>query len=229
MSMPLAALLGFLICFAEYIILLLIFENFDPVFIDVPIIVLVINLILMIGTEESIFKWAFGLSVLSILWLLFCCFFDVEEFAHVILGIVIIAAVIVIVLFAVDLGQKHFEKMIETEVHSYEDNYKIHSTDAQSGVTFVSTGDIKSSYYLIFYEEPQESGKTTVQIIQVSPKDIDVVLAVEYQEDNSLTVYHTDTITTDKILDETSTESTYSYKLFLNPDFTINNIAPSLN
>ena len=121
-------------------------------------------------------------------------------------------------------------KPIEGESQTYEARYKIASSYEQSGVIRIKGEENESSYYIILYEDTDEHGKTTIKLLQLSHSDIDIVYAVEKQENNFLVKYTIEQVSkSEDNSKETTNDTAYSYKLYLSPDFQINDIVPSLN
>ena len=136
------------------------------------------------------------------------------------------ALIMLIIAFIGILRPDNYFVVIETK--SYEDYYEIATEDGQSKVLYVSLEDNTTGYYVVMYDSIDEYGETKLNVVQISPQNVDIIYALEDQEKDYLIVNTTEVIKEDKRKNphEIISEKTYSYKLVIRKDVPIISVIP---
>ena len=138
-----------------------------------------------------------------------------------------VSAMVMLVIVMVSITRPN-NRIVELETKSYENYYEISIEDGASKILYVCSEDSATGYYVVMYDSIGEDGQTRLNVVQISPQNVDIVYAFEGQEKDYLIVYTIEVIKEDRNKDpyEIISEKTYSYKLVIRKGVPIIRVMP---
>ena len=234
---------GCLLCFVEAIVIIwILYEILDieeyPLWIGYSALILALNLIpaFLIARGEPLFwadhtKTIFSISsicaIFSVIVFLIAMFImdgDGDDSLFITLIAYLLMAIILIIIFTAIASSS--TKVVNQK--SYIGYYEISEDNGKPSVLYMSDKDENNSYYVVEYKTPNDDGSISLNILQLSPSDVDITIAIEEEDKNYLIVTTTEVIKEDTKLKsgEPIVEKSYSYKILLMNELPTANIIP---
>lgn len=240
-------LIGFGICLMETLVIFLLFYVIDfedyALYFWYSSCILLINILpaIFIALGEPLFwanyiKTMFAISslfaILNVIILFISfntrdhCFKDSMFDMIVSFGVEFCIIIIIIIVLIITPNNNAIKEEQTAKISNpitYVDYYEIPEENGIPSIYYMSNKEEKDSYYVIEYKYSNENGLDKLSIIQLSPQNVDVVLAVEDQDRNYFIV-----TTTEKKKNNSSEssepiiEKEYSYTISLKNTSSIN-------